>query len=87
MRSERESGLMIPPGGGSTAGGRRRGTGDRGRGGRSKGRWLSVASTFGLLSSLCVGVKTQEAHLILHEYSPEAVKQLEWRYDMTLNEY
>ena len=78
---------MIPPGGGSIAGGRRRGTGDRGRGGRSKGTSLSVASTFDSLSILCVGLKTQEAHLILHEYSPEAVKELEWRDDMTLNEY
>ena len=58
MRSEQESDLMIPPGGGSTAGGRRRGTGDRGRGGRNKGMSLSVASTIDLLSFLCVGLKT-----------------------------
>ena len=38
MRSERESDLMIPPGGGSIAGGRRHGTGDRGKGDRNKGR-------------------------------------------------
>ena len=39
------------------------------------------------LSSTYSGLKIQEAHLILHENSPEAVKELEWRDDMTLNEY
>ena len=55
MRSERESDLKIPPGGGSIAGGRRRGTVDPGRVGRSKGRSLSVASTIALLSVFYVG--------------------------------
>ena len=39
------------------------------------------------LSSMYLGLKIQEAHLILHENSPEAVKELERRDDMTLNEY
>ena len=52
MRSERESDLMIPPGGGSIAGGRRRGTGDRGKEGRNKGRSLPVASTFNVTQLL-----------------------------------
>ena len=39
------------------------------------------------LSFFDLGLKIQEAHLILHEYSPEAVKELEWRDDMTLNKY
>ena len=53
MRIERESALMILRGGESSAGGRRRGRGGRERGGRSKGRSLSVANTFSNFQLFC----------------------------------
>ena len=87
MRIEPGSDRMILPGGGSSAGGRRRGRGGRGRGGRSRERSLSAASTFFICQSAgCVIEQSRRAsHLILHENSSEAVEELEWRNDMTLN--
>ena len=86
MRTERESDLMILRGGESSAGGRRRGRGGRERGGRSKGMSLAVASTF-LDQLFCALGVVESTYLILHKYSPEAVEELKWRDDVTLDEH
>ena len=83
---------MILRGGGNSAGGRRRGRGGQGRGGRSKGRSLSVASTIFLQKNhqrlfwTSSSILHSLTYLILHKHGSEAVKELEWRDDVTLNE-